>query len=113
VPGTVSDADLAWVKRMVLRYVRKGPYLLHPDAVLVRNVLEGLARNRGRYGRAYCPCRPLTGAREIDKANICPCRSHRADIERDGACECGIFVSKDHLRALALKGRGIPSDAKT
>ncbi len=108
-----ADANLVWVRRMVLAYVKKGPYFLHPDEVLVKNVLEGLAKNRARYGRAYCPCRPVTGAREIDKANICPCRTHRADIERDGACECGIFVSKDHLRALALKGRGIPSNART
>ena len=112
MPGAVPDAELAWVRRMVLRYVAKGPYCLHPDEVLVRNVLDGLAKNRARYGRAYCPCRPVTRDREIDRANICPCRSHRADIERDGACECGIFVSKDHLRALALKGRDIPSNAK-
>jgi len=98
VPG--ADADLERVSRMVLAYVRKGPYTLHPDEVLVRNVLEGLARNRARYGRAYCPCRPVTSDRQVDKANICPCRSHKSDIDRDGACECGIFVSKDHLKAL-------------
>ncbi len=106
VPGAESDADLAWVKRMVLRYVEKGPYRLHPDDVLVRNVLEGLARNRARYGRAYCPCRPVTGDREIDKANICPCRNHRADIARDGTCECGIFVSEEHLKALTSRRSG-------
>jgi len=100
VPDAVSDAELAWVRGMVARYVKKGPYFLHPDEVLVRNVLEGLARNKARYGRAYCPCRPIAGDRESDKPNICPCRSHKADIGRDGACECGIFVSKGHLNEL-------------
>ena len=75
-------------------YTKKGPYLLNPDAATVRNVLEGLARNKAKYGTAYCPCRPVEDIPKLNAQNICPCRSHPAEIARDGACECGLFVNK-------------------
>jgi len=82
------------VTRSAQLYARKGPYLLNPDPATVRNVLEGLARNKVKYGRACCPCRPVRAVPALDAQNICPCRSHPTDIARDGACECGLFVSE-------------------
>jgi ferredoxin-thioredoxin reductase catalytic subunit len=98
MPNVTREEGLTWARRMVSRYAENGPFLLHPDAVLVRNVIEGLARNKSVYGRGYCPCRPVSGDARADRANICPCRSHRRDIERDGTCECGIFVSEEYVR---------------
>jgi ferredoxin-thioredoxin reductase catalytic subunit len=87
------------VERMVHRYLARGPYCLNPDPVTVEHVLSGLARNLLEHGRAYCPCREVTGDPERDRANICPCPQHRADIARDGFCECGIFVSPEYAAA--------------
>ncbi len=93
-----ASKELAWARRMALRYARKGPYFLHPDDVLVENVLQGLARNKRRFGKGLCPCRPVSGDPAKDRPNVCPCETHRADIERDGTCECGIFVSLGFIR---------------
>ena len=91
--GKIPEDQLKWARRMTSRYADRSPYRLNPDEVTVRNVVEGLARNRARYGRAYCPCRSVEGDPERDVVNICPCRSHHQDIARDGVCECGVFVS--------------------
>jgi ferredoxin-thioredoxin reductase catalytic chain len=89
------------VERMVRRYAERAPYRLNPDPVTVEHVLAGLARNLLAHGGWYCPCRTVTGDRAEDRANICPCVQHHADIVRDGVCECGIFVSEDYAAARA------------
>jgi ferredoxin-thioredoxin reductase catalytic subunit len=94
VSNKIPEEHITWARRMTSRYAERGPYLLHPDEVTVRNVVEGLAKNRAKYGRAYCPCRPVEGDPDKDVVNICPCRSHHRDIASDGTCECGIFVSE-------------------
>ena len=95
-PDQRTEAARERVERMVRRYIDRGPYCLNPDPVTVEHVLSGLARNLVRHGRAYCPCREVTGDPARDRANICPCPQHRADIARDGFCECGIFVSREY-----------------
>ena len=87
------------VERMVRRYAARGPYLLNPDPVTVEHVLAGLTRNLLRHGRWYCPCREVTGDPQRDPSNVCPCPQHRADIDRDGVCECGLFVSEQYAAA--------------
>jgi len=90
------------VVRMVTRYVDRGPYLLNPDRVVAENIINGLVRNKKRYGHAYCPCREVAGITEKDRDNICPCRSHKEEIARQGTCECGLFVSEAYLEAKQL-----------
>jgi ferredoxin-thioredoxin reductase catalytic subunit len=106
---TPGDAR-AQVERMAVRYTARGPYCLNPDPVTVEYVLTGLARNLVKHGRAYCPCREVHGDPERDRANLCPCPQHRADIARDGFCECGIFVSADY--AAAHSGSAAPTGAE-
>jgi ferredoxin-thioredoxin reductase catalytic subunit len=89
-----GNSARARVERMVARYLGAGRYRLNPDAVTVEHVLAGLARNLSEHGRWYCPCREVTGDPARDRANICPCPQRHADIARSGACECGLFVSK-------------------
>lgn len=84
---------------MVHRYTSRGPYSLNPDPVTVGHVLAGLTRNLLRHGRPYCPCREVSGEPERDRTNLCPCPQHRADIARDGVCECGLFVSAAYAAA--------------
>lgn len=87
------------VEQMVRRYASRGRYCLNPDAVTVEHVVAGLTRNLLRHGRPYCPCRELSGEPERDRPNICPCPQHRADIARDGVCECGLLVSATYAAA--------------
>lgn len=48
-------------------------------------IIEGLNRNREKYGVPYCPCKL---PKIID--NICPCKEFR----ETGNCECGLYVTK-------------------
>ena len=86
---------------LVQRYVKVGRYHLNPDEVVVRNVVQGLARNWIEYGRFYCPCREVSGTPETDRKNICPCTTHKQDIARDDACECGLYVSAAYVETHA------------
>ena len=87
------EAALERVTRTAERCARKGGLALQSDLPLRRHVLRGLARNLIEHGRAYCPCREVTGDKELDRVNICPCRTHLKEIESAGECECGLFVS--------------------
>jgi len=87
------------VTQRVTRCAQRGPYELFPDEVVVRNVLAKMASNLVEYGKPYCPCREVTGDDQVDRLNICPCRSHQKDIARDGHCECRLFVSREFLQA--------------
>ena len=51
----------AWVERLINNYVARGRYRLNPDPVTVEHVLVGLTNNLLHHGRAYCPCRQVTG----------------------------------------------------
>ena len=83
------------VTRAAERCARGGRVALQPDDALRRHVLRGLARNLIEHGRPYCPCREVTGDRDADRVNICPCRTHREEVARFGECECGLFVAAD------------------
>ncbi|MFO8008822.1 MAG: ferredoxin-thioredoxin reductase catalytic domain-containing protein [Candidatus Brocadiia bacterium] len=81
-------------RRLAEGYARRTPgVLVQPDLPTRRHVLRGLARNLVEHGRPYCPCRPVSGDAEADRANICPCRSAREEIRGLGECECGLFVA--------------------
>jgi ferredoxin-thioredoxin reductase catalytic chain len=94
--AALNDAR-AIVGRRVERYLRRSPYRLFPDAVVVESLVTRLARNLVAHGRQYCPCRKVTGDRGADRPNICPCRTHHDEIARDGHCECRLFVSKEFI----------------
>jgi len=87
----------ASVARMVAKYAERGPFFLNPDEVVVRSIIAGLVRNKIKYGYAYCPCREVEGIPEKDRDNVCPCRTHKEEIVRQGTCECGLFVSEAYF----------------
>ncbi len=74
------------------KYAQRAGYKLNPDTEVVRTIISGLAKNKAKHGRAYCPCMFVTGDPDEDKKIICPCRVHREDIEKHGKCHCGLFV---------------------
>lgn len=73
------------------RYAEKNGYRLNPDDEMLGLVLEGLAKNKIKHGRRYCPCRIVIGDENEDKKIICPCIYHKDEIENDGMCHCALF----------------------
>ncbi|MFC1512694.1 ferredoxin-thioredoxin reductase catalytic domain-containing protein, partial [bacterium] len=59
---------------------------------MVECVIRGLAMNRIMHGFQYCPCRILENDKQKDQPKICPCKWHKEEIERDGTCQCRLFV---------------------
>ena len=88
----IEDA-LEEVRRRAERYAKRSGLRLQSDRAQLDYVLHGLARNLLQYGRPYCPCRVVTGDPDADRQNICPCRTHRGEIEQSGQCECGLYVA--------------------
>ena len=83
------------IRRGSEKYAEKACDKLNPDTAIVETIMHGLARNKQKHGRAYCPCMFVTGDPVEDKKIICPCRVHREDIEKSGKCHCGLFVKSD------------------
>jgi len=69
-------------------------YFMNPDQDFVMDLMDGLLRNKERYGYLACPCRLSKGEREKDKDIICPCDYRDSDLIDFGACYCGLYISK-------------------
>ena len=72
---------------------KKG-YYFSKDMTRVMELLEGLIKNKERYGYMVCPCRLAAGDREADKDIICPCIYREPDVKAFGSCYCNLYVSK-------------------
>ncbi len=77
------------------KYAEKNGWVLNPDEMERTTILQGLASNRERFGKQYCPCRLRSGDVEKDKTIICPCIYHRDEIAKDGHCHCRLFFKED------------------
>ena len=67
---------------------------INPDTELVMSLIKGMLANEKEHGFRYCTCRILTGDKEKDKKNICPCAYHLEEIKSQGSCLCGIFLKR-------------------
>ena len=65
------------------------------DKTKTLELLEGLIRNKDRYGYMACPCRLASGDRDQDKDIICPCVYRAPDVAEYGSCYCNLYVSPD------------------
>jgi len=70
-------------------------YYLNPDPDFLNDLLNGLKKNKERYGYPSCPCRLASGKFEVDRDIICPCDYRDPDVEEFGACYCALYVRKD------------------
>jgi ferredoxin-thioredoxin reductase catalytic subunit len=68
-------------------------YFFNRKQEQVTALLEGLLKNRERYGYMACPCRLASGKREKDRDITCPCDYREADVTEFGSCYCGLYVS--------------------
>ncbi len=77
------------------RIAERRGWKMNPDGEIVLELAEGLLKNRERYGISYCPCRVVTGIRDIDRKIVCPCVYAENDIMEHGRCFCGLYVSPE------------------
>ena len=82
---------LKWTIIILEKIAEKRNWKLNPDNEMVKIVLEGLNKNREKYGFFYCPCRVVVGDKEKDKDKICPCKWSKEEIEKDGHCHCILY----------------------
>jgi ferredoxin-thioredoxin reductase catalytic chain len=91
-----SEVQLAAWRQEISQRVRQheadSACRLNPDGHIVEALLDGLVRRKAKSGDFYCPCRIVTGNRETDKNNVCPCVTHEAEIAETGKCHCGLYV---------------------
>lgn len=83
VRGAIKDYE---------EYAASKGFKLNPDRSVVERIVKGLLENEKKYGKKYCPCRRVTGNKEEDQKNVCPCVYHVEEIEKLGHCICGLFV---------------------
>jgi ferredoxin-thioredoxin reductase catalytic subunit len=69
-------------------------YYFNKDRQKVFVLLEGLLKNKERYGYMSCPCRLAAGERESDKDILCPCIYREPDVAEFGSCFCNLYVSE-------------------
>ena len=73
----------------------KGYYFNTKSDSLTMALLEGLLKNKERYGYMCCPCRLAASDREADRDIICPCDYREPDVKEYGSCYCNLYVSKE------------------
>lgn len=69
-------------------------YYFNRDRESTLFLLQGLLRNRERYGYMCCPCRMAKEDAEQDRDIICPCLYREPDVREYGSCYCGLYVSE-------------------
>ncbi len=92
----------ALIRKSIEEYVETSPFELNPDSNKVDKVIRSLAKRKLKYGHQYCPCRMMSGEREIDAKIICPCEYHTEEIKQEGICSCDLFVSQDYKSVSAI-----------
>ncbi|KDE55753.1 ferredoxin-thioredoxin reductase catalytic domain-containing protein [Methanoculleus sp. MH98A] len=90
----MSEEGIEEARARAKEYAKEKDYILNPDEKQLSAVLRGLARNKERFGEAYCPCRLRSGDPEKDRIIICPCIYHEKEIEEQGTCHCRLFFKK-------------------
>ncbi len=73
-------------------YAKTNGFSLNPNREFVEAVIKGLIMNEKKYGKRFCPCRPVMGNEEVDCKIVCPCAYHKDEIMKDGKCHCELFV---------------------
>ncbi|MEK6775678.1 MAG: ferredoxin-thioredoxin reductase catalytic domain-containing protein [bacterium] len=110
VPGEdwVGNPSLA-PRREALRVMfdplaRALGYKFTPELQEAEFLLEQVARNETVYGMPFCPCKMVSGSRELDLRIVCPCIPfHRKHFDSMKRCWCGLFVHEDVQEPRMLK----------
>lgn len=90
--------DVERLYEMLRKVQEPKGYLFNSDTERTFELLEGLLRNRLRYGYMACPCRLASGDRDADRDIVCPCVYREADVREFGSCYCNLYVSPEWNR---------------
>lgn len=74
------------------KYAQEQGFKLNPNTDMVKAIIGKMLEKEEAFGERYCPCQRMTGKAEQDKDKICPCSTHKEDIEKEGHCHCNLFV---------------------
>jgi len=88
----MTDDAIEELRKKVAAYAEGKDFRLNPDEEVVEMVLKGMLKKREKFGADYCPCRMVSGDKEKDAPNICPCAYHLEELERDGQCHCRLYI---------------------
>ena len=89
------DKEGQELKKKMQEYADSQGFKLNESKDALDGVLTALNRNKKFKGEIYCPCRIVTGNKEVDKKIICPCVYHQGEIELQGHCKCTLFWAKE------------------
>ena len=93
--------ELEKTKKFANKVVKQFNWEFNPDEEVVDRVLKGLANNKIKYGKRYCPCF-VVKFDETDR--VCPCKpAIEKEIPQDGVCHCGIFCTPEYANSLKDK----------
>jgi ferredoxin-thioredoxin reductase catalytic chain len=72
-------------------YAKKNNFCLNPNSDIIKSLILAIIKKKHKYGKEYCPCRRISGNKEIDEKITCPCVYHKKEIEEQGHCLCHLF----------------------
>jgi ferredoxin-thioredoxin reductase catalytic chain len=90
----VSEVDELFERLKKVNEAR-GYFFNEKHLDLTMQLIDGLLKNKERYGYMSCPCRLASGSRENDRDIICPCDYREPDVKEYGSCYCNLYVSKE------------------
>jgi ferredoxin-thioredoxin reductase catalytic chain len=80
---------------------------INPNTEIRDTVLEGLERNKEKYGARYCPCENIEYYERKDQPRpatlVCPCFAMRSE----GTCRCGLFDTPIKCSPIAISHPGM------
>ena len=85
-------------KKFANKVVNQFNWVFNPNEEVVERVLKGLANNKIKYGKRYCPCFVV----KFDESyRVCPCKiAIEKEIPEDGVCHCGIFCTPEYANSI-------------
>lgn len=77
------------VKDFLEEYASHIKCKLNPEDKIRNLVIKKLEMNYEEFGFMYCPCKFIK-----NQDTVCPCKGHREDIEKNGHCDCHLFIKE-------------------
>lgn len=91
----ISDDFITTYKKLLLKAAKKffGEWVkFNSNQKIVDAIIMGELRNIVQQGHAYCPCRP-----QKIRSHICPCEPAKEELQKEGMCQCRLFVNPNIL----------------
>jgi len=73
-------------------YAKKNGFCLNPNKKITKQLILQLIKRENKFGKRYCPCYLISENAEKDKKFVCPCIYHKKEIEKQGHCNCFLFM---------------------